>query len=284
MHIVQATIGGSPSKTENLESFTSHFRPREDGSQGVVDEWANDDRKLHIVGGKDERKVFNLKAYPYRTIGRLRNADGSTCTGTMVGPQVMLTAQHCLKYDRDGKLLKLVFTPGLFKGERPWGSYRAINAYYVQRKTDLSYRSASLDFALVVLNKPVGDRVGWMGTKVLPNSWINTELFESAGYPQDYRGRSIIFRNGRVREVTRFEAGSALMIESDVDTINGQSGSPLFRKNGSGGYEIVAVCSSNDGGDDDDWNYWAGGHKMVEMTRWVRALSETGGSEVRTSC
>lgn len=241
-------------------------------------------RDLLLVGS-DDRSILNTTlAYPYRTVGRVMNQDSSWCSGTMVGPSVMLTAQHCIKYDALGKMIPLKFAPAYNEGNEPYGNATSSSAFYYQRKTTNTYQAAAYDFAVVLLDQPIGHRVGWLGTTVYKDSLIDSQHVDTIGYPDDYFGQPIIEEAGLIKDALPFDEESVHMIESDLDTMPGQSGGPMYFRGVDGGYRVVAVCAANDGGDEDPWNYWAGGKKLVELVRFGRDVTENKSRSFEHLC
>ena len=78
------------------------------------------ERRL-AIHGTDDRREFHDSAWPWRAVGRVRTAAGS-CTGTMIGKRLMVTAQHCLNRKSDGTVGWLKFTPSSYDDEEPFGS------------------------------------------------------------------------------------------------------------------------------------------------------------------
>ena len=95
------------------------------------------DRGSQVILGVDERiRITNTASYPWRTIAYLDLYDSTgalsgSCTGTFIGPDVLLTAAHCL-YDYDkgtgwGSGISVV--PGKSGTVEPFGAQFAANAW-----------------------------------------------------------------------------------------------------------------------------------------------------------
>ena len=68
----------------------------------------------------DTRYIFRDTSFPWCTTGKVVTEDGS-CTGTMVGRRLMLTAGHCIKWTANGAGW-IKFTPFLLqRGYAVWG-------------------------------------------------------------------------------------------------------------------------------------------------------------------
>jgi len=62
-----------------------------------------------IIDNDDRRSVYGdeVKRSPFNSVVRIENWDGSTCSGTLVANDVVLTSAHCI-YDRDWKWPKYI--------------------------------------------------------------------------------------------------------------------------------------------------------------------------------
>ena len=97
-------------------------------------------RKPNIFG-PDDRRGFKDASWPWRAVGRI-DTGHKMCTGTLVGPRLLLTAQHCLNIGYDGSLGWLKFTPAYHDGEAPYGSaygkHESTVSGIISRKSSLS--------------------------------------------------------------------------------------------------------------------------------------------------
>lgn len=179
---------------------------------------------LKGIKGADDRIAVAAAEYPWSAIGRVNNGMGDHCSGVLVGPRLVVTAAHCLwnretrrpmpaqslrfvaGYDRGGFLdfaaaERTVVAPGWSFG-LPYGP-----------------EPAGHDWALLVLDKPLGERVGWVALGQPP---AQGDTLVTVGYGQDkahvptaHIGCTATGRLGGV-------------LTHDCDAVHGDSGAPVL--------------------------------------------------------
>jgi hypothetical protein len=218
----------------------------------------DDDAAARGIFGYDKRYIFKDRRFPYSTVGKIEVYDKDDkflfgCTGTMVGRYVMLTAQQCLP-PKDGHLL---FAPGYYKGDAPFGVARSVKFYrpkfYVNRIGDVTDNEATWDFLIVVLDQPLGDKVGFMGCHVFNPKWIGYPVWGHIGYPEKgpfdyYDGKKPAWSYGAIegRKDGKNGPETGYFLPHFIDTWYGHVGGPffaMFSKNKPG---IVGVQSRGD--------------------------------------
>lgn len=178
-------------------------------------------------------------ALAWQSVGRLDAKGSGFCTATLISPELVLTAAHCV-YDRDsGRLFKpedLTFRAGLRKGRvaaaRPITQIEAHSKY--KPDAGMSIQNVRHDVALLRLAKPI------------PTSELDPFVLKSTMVS---RGPVSVVSYGRNREnlpsrqdVCQVEATQQDIMLMDCDITFGSSGAPVFsHENGRG--QIVSVIS-----------------------------------------
>ena len=156
---------------------------------------------------------------------------GFICTGFLVGPDLLMTNHHCVHDD--------------FGRPYPLELIQIYMDYYQERNVDPTWggvtagvvaivkADARLDYALLRLDKPIGNTYGWLEldttTPANPGQSVKI-IHHSAG-----RSKEISRRNSQIVEVPAdIAAHNPFLIGYLADTEGGSSGSPIFLRNGTG--------------------------------------------------
>lgn len=198
------------------------------------------------------RLVVDATYYPFSAMGRLQAAGQVFCSATLVSPTVILTAGHCLW---DGKR----------KRWRPAADIHFVAGYqrssFIAHGQGVSYvtpltaekkapdgASVPNDWALVELDRPIGNDVGWLGlhqqTADGQKDWKSKPpeqlppLFLAA-YRED-RAHALSLQSP-CRIVQDRDKGH--MLVNSCQVVHGSSGSPLVAFQ-NGRFVVVAVTSA----------------------------------------
>jgi V8-like Glu-specific endopeptidase len=180
------------------------------------------------VFNPENRYTFNDTAFPWCTVGRV-DTPGGTGSGVMVGPRHMLTVSHGISWNGDGTAGWVQFRPSYFSGDAPFGETWGIHWYAYQQVTPptIDGNEGLEDYCLIVLDRRMGDVVGWMGSRTYSEDWDGQAVWRHIGYPNDLAGAEQpsyerdISLDGRDTDAAReiWHAG---------DVSVGQSGGPFF--------------------------------------------------------
>jgi V8-like Glu-specific endopeptidase len=234
---LQALLHGDGQETIQQSDESSDYTP------AFSDEWEQesfaepyDEPSLETRIGGEDRKPVDIKAYPYRAIGSVElGPKGSskptgTCTGSLVGSRIVLTNGHCV-WDKSAKQWNRIhaFIPGLKKNTAPFGRYQVQRIYV---SSDYQKGREGVDFAFLILKKPAGKKLGWLGTKVFSKSLLKKKKWVLSGYPTNYTGNPFS-NNLQVAHIGCSVLQMARKVKQgplyhDCDSGAGSSGSPLF--------------------------------------------------------
>ncbi|MEM6486790.1 MAG: trypsin-like serine protease [Pseudomonadota bacterium] len=192
----------------------------------------------------DRRRMLTAAEHvPWKGVGRVNIAaqsEQSMCTGTLITPDVVVTAAHCLYSDRTGAVHapgNIHFVAGWRRGTKV--AHRKATSVVVHpgyaHGAELSFDQIGSDLALIRLDSPIpGD--------VAPAFGFSNAL------RQDMDMTLISYRQDRAHALTRQEGCTISGARADVlvlgcDVTFGASGSPVFADVG-GQPHVVAVISA----------------------------------------
>jgi V8-like Glu-specific endopeptidase len=148
---------------------------------------------------------------------------GAIGTGWLVGPRTVVTAGHCVHHQGffGGWASVIEVSAGRNGPDFPFKTVKATRFSSV----DLWVESANPDFDIgcIHLEEPLGDQVGWFAIGSLTPAELENHMVNISGYPGDRgAGTEQWFHVNRVLSV------GDRRIFYDVDTMGGQSGSPVW--------------------------------------------------------
>ena len=197
-------------------------------------------KEMAVLNKEDKRKrVKNTTLWPYCAHGIVEIIDKKSQerllfgTGTMVGPNFVLTAAHNLFLKRENAkgyeeeveisydLHQVRFIPAANESEYPYGIFEVITYRFPEeyKKND------NEDYAVLVLKEEIGYSTGYFGFHSINKYQLEkykNESFELYGYPKGKNDQQW----GMKGNITEIDADT---IEYDkIDTSEGQSGSSIY--------------------------------------------------------
>lgn len=173
--------------------------------------------------------------HPTAAVGVVLRGGKGICTGTLIRPDVVVTAAHCVQALRSGEAGRIAFRTGAYPGSEPV-EVRAIDIvihplYVFARGVELT---TGYDLALVRLSEGIAPQTA-TPIEVTKEPVVFPRLLVAS-----YRGG----RGARARERTCpvIEA-SDRMILMGCDVRSGESGSPVLQRTDNG-IAIVGVLSA----------------------------------------
>ncbi|MBT3471756.1 MAG: trypsin-like serine protease [Gammaproteobacteria bacterium] len=191
------------------------------------------------IQGDDDRLAITAAAgsTPFsayvQVVARFSDGTLSQGSGVMVGANDVLTVAHAIySQDHGGWASQIQVTPGRYGDQKPLGVFDGS-----QISTPLEWQNSAAighDYGMISLDTDIGYVTGWVeyGHADTPADLVGYTL-STVGYPEDKGGNSQYFSQGTVDSTTT----DTFRFEDDLDTMGGQSGSPVVYN--SGGSDIV---------------------------------------------
>lgn len=190
------------------------------------------------VIGSDERirvsDAFDTATFPFSATVYLELYDQfsifpvGSCSGFFIGPDVILTAAHCLYDAVDGWVADVAVYPGRDGSYWPFGYTFAVSwwvpDYWYYAPPWDPYRE-NYDWGVVKLGEQVGVTTGWLPVAALTTATLqrNDIMPVIVGYPGDKPPATMWMAAKQ-----SFLAVGVTTLRHDIDTYKGQSGSAVW--------------------------------------------------------
>jgi protease YdgD len=184
------------------------------------------------IVGQDDRTPLDPTSWPWHALGRVNQGTGAHCTGTLIAPDAVLTAAHCLFHARTGRPLRpheVHFVAGYRRGaylaHARGRAIRTSPAYRYRRQATAA--EVAEDWAILYLERPLAIRP--IPVRAVPaDGTMSDGHLQRAGYSQDRPHLLSIHDGCRLQGLL---AGGRVLF-TDCDGTRGDSGSPLLLRQG----------------------------------------------------
>jgi protease YdgD len=225
--------------------------------------------------GNDDRVLMDTGVFPWSVVGYIEFDAGGTCTATLIGEDVLVTAAHCIS--EGGR----IDAAGVFRtGENLPGGARSARVidYLMDDDWDEAAFSAGdtldgTDWALLRLDQPLGAELGYVGYEALvddqgPRAALRAPI-RQAGYSWDTGSNLSGNLDCRIIEV--FDDNT---MAHNCDTTRGDSGSPFMTER-NGEWRIVATDSNFRSNPDGPFIYIA-----ARSDRWAPMVEDFAAGRI----
>ena len=209
-----------------------------------------------IVGQDNRYPVSSTTVSPYSSTVYIEVYWGKSSkivSGFMLGPSAVLTAGHCV-YDfgenNNGKGLatSAIVVPAKNGDVEPYG--RASVEQFIVPTFSVTGVTSD-DWAILVLDKPLGNQTGWLGIRWQDASYEGTFVYNT-GYPapkdadeQNDEQSLMLVSTGYVRkDLRKLDVNSENAFEGDWDATGGNSGGPVYINSAETGYTAIGILTA----------------------------------------
>lgn len=231
-----------------------------------------------IYDNPDARQVYYPKDYPWRCTGRIFTYTTWPTpnwswwgSGVLIGPRQVLTAGHVAPWGAQS--WAMLFVPGYWDGASIFGA--GASSYVSDYRGWNTGGGTAYDSCVLRLYEPLGNQLGWIGSRTYDGAWEGGNYWVLTGYPGAIAGANRPVYQSGVAVLDDDEDGDAQQIEHHGDSSPGESGGPMFGFWNDGPHAIGTTSGGEtiSGGflgiGNEDNNIAAGGDAMVDLIKWA---------------
>ncbi|MCC6982804.1 MAG: trypsin-like serine protease [Bauldia sp.] len=173
--------------------------------------------------GHDDRQLLDTAETPWSLIGQLVDPDGGSCTATLIGEDILVSAAHCVEYETRVDA-RATFITGI--GLRNGPEEAEVVSYFLSpnREDDRKKEeAASSDWVLLRIDRPLGRELGFVAPRTLDARAALDWEIRQAGFSWDTGDHLSGHLGCHIIEVEDENT-----IVHNCDTTEGDSGSPIM--------------------------------------------------------
>jgi glutamyl endopeptidase len=181
-----------------------------------------------VLGEDDRERVLSTSSYPWRCVCALtiHSREGLRYQGTgwLAGPRTVVTAGHCVyMHDGGGWVSKIEVVPGAQSNDvKPFGTCIADSFKTLGGWIDGENAESDLGAILLPDDCRYGEELGHLAFGEYSAQTLESSTVRITGYPSD-KPRSTLWTAASANLTV-----SGRLIEYEIDTSGGQSGSPVW--------------------------------------------------------
>jgi V8-like Glu-specific endopeptidase len=210
------------------------------------------------------RRAYDDQTFPWRCVCQVASGvkGGS---GVLIGSRHVLTASHVFDWRANSASVTLI------QGGRVLDRAAATHVMAYEKIDDVTYNNADDDYAVLILNKRLGDPFGILGCKTYDSDWDDeTANWHNIAYAPDFSNTTPVHQTSFFLDEDDFDLGGGrMLITKTGDFVKGMSGSPVFGFWNNGPF-VVGVASAGASGLG-NYNAIAGGNNLTRLVNKARA-------------